>query len=222
MHVRPLLFPLVFVCAASLAFAQAPALGLTGPDTFAEGSLGIYQLTGGTASCAWISIPQASDFQAGQTYVMTGTPGQYTLICLAVSGNTPVILRKSTTITGLEPPVPPNPSPGPGPSPNPGPTPRVKAKLAIVIYDTTVQQSLPPGQLAIWTSQTISRSLLANGVIFMRLDAQNPVLQSAQWRAVIASNALPMLVTLDAMNKPINSGPLPPDEAALVKLVTAK
>jgi hypothetical protein len=208
-----------------------PALAITGKTSVATYEEVILSLTGGTASCAWLVMPDASEWSSGQTIVFTGPPGAYSVICLAVSNGQPVILKVVATIGSPNPLPPPGPVPPPVPPPGPTPPPVPPTPpappvptnppwMALMIVDTTSQQALPPGQLAVWTSQTVAKTLLAKGVYFKRLDINNPSIATAAWKTALTGAVLPVLVVLDKSGTILSKGPLPPDEIGVTDAIT--
>lgn len=198
----------------------APALAITGKTTVSVYEEVILNLTGGKAPCAWLVMPDVSEWSSGQTLVFTGAPGTYSVICLAVSNGQPVILKVVATIGTPAPVPPPGPAPPP-PGPTPPPVPPANPPwMAIMIVDTTSQSGLPAGQLAIWVSQTIARTLLAKGVYFKRLDVNNPSISTAAWKQALAGKPIPALVVLDKSARILSSGPLPREEIDVIDMVT--
>lgn len=203
--------------------APIPALAITGKTTVPEQTLCVLTLTGGTASCAWLVMPDTSEWSSGQTLIFCGPPGSYSVICLAVSGGQPVILKVTAVILGSAPVPPPGPTPpppGPTPPPVPPAPPANPPYMAIMIVDTTSQQALPAGQLAIWVSQTVAKTLLAKGVYFKRLDINNPSIATAAWKNALGGQVMPVLVVLDKSGTILSKGPLPRDEISVTDLVT--
>lgn len=221
-------FVLQLVCAGAQPAPPAPApapvpmpaLAITGKLTVNEHQECILTLTGGTASCAWLIMPEASEYSAGQTLVFTGAPGSYSVICLAVSNGQPVILKVTAIILGSAPPPGPPPPPGPTPPPVPPAPPANPPWMALMIVDTTSQQALPAGQLAIWVSQTVAKTLLAKGVYFKRLDINNPSIATAAWKQALTGAVLPVLVVIDKSGTILSKGPLPRDEIGVTEAVT--
>jgi hypothetical protein len=234
-RLRILAIAFAFVLAAGRAEAQAPpvpdptptptpALAITGQLTVPENTICEVSLTGGSATCAWLVLPPQQTMICGQTMGFAAPPGTYTVICMAVSGGQPIILQATATVQGTPVPTPaPSPAPptpAPGPTPSPTPAPVTGPLWAIAVYDTTVQQSLPGGQLGIWTSQTLGPNLKTMNVTLRRADKSNPVFSVPKWQTNLASATYPWMVVMDKAGNVLSSGPLPPTEAAVMSLIT--
>lgn len=139
-----------------------PQLAISGPATIPLYTLGQYVVSGDpTAKVAWLVMPTTSQVVSGQSLVMTGPSGAYTVIAFAVAAGQPVILQQTVTIAS---------GPGPGPGPTPGPSTKGPFYVAFVT-DRTSTIPLTPALTALQTSSTVWPALKA-------INTQN------QWGAV--------------------------------------
>jgi hypothetical protein len=207
---RGLIPCVAFFVACSPGFAQAPAptpmpvsaLTISGETTVAENHFVQLTLSGGTAKCAWLTIPTASQFVAGQTLLFTGPPGTYQIICAANQGDQPLFLQAQVTIT---------------PSATPS------GPLAIAIFDPSTLTTLPAGQASIYQSTTIGPSLAAMGVTWLQYSStdviptkngSSPITQT-KWGQAAIQCGFSALVT--SVGGTINAIPLPANEAAVIQ-----
>jgi hypothetical protein len=224
---KALLFSFAFVllilpgAQAQAPLPPVPALAITGQLVVQDHQLVELTLTGGEASTAWLVIPTVSSYKARQTIVFTAPPGNYDVICLAVSSGQPVILQTIATIAstpGPAPTPPPGPSPAPVPPPTPPPTPVSGPLWAIAIFDTSKQATLPAGQLGIWVSQTLQPSLSGLKVYLRRVDINNPSLSSAGWQKALTGLTPPILAIVDSSAN-VSAQPMPANETAFLAAV---
>src|SRR5271170_5580830 len=96
-RVKRIVLCVVLLLGSSPGYCQAPAPGppptpvltISGPTSIVEGTLAVLTVSGGTSnpsSVAWLTMPDMSQYQAGPTLVLTGSPGSYTIVAFAVSG----------------------------------------------------------------------------------------------------------------------------------------
>jgi hypothetical protein len=162
--------------------------------------------------------------------VFTGPPQVYTVICMAVVDNAPIILKTVVTITGQTPPPNPGPTPNPGPGPpTPGPVPISGRVWAIGIFATSDQTKLSPGQLELYGGpDSFKRAVKDAGAIWRRYEPDDLVplkaggtgpVSGTKWGQAAISVGLPALVMIDETGKVVASMKLPPDSAGVVAAV---
>ena len=220
--IRPLFLSLALLLATT-ASAQtppqppnpvpAPTYSLTGPATVLPNTLATFQLVGGTkTACAWLVQPSASTKSWDASIVLTGAPGTYQIICLAVADGAPLILQASLTIGTPAPPNPPTPPTPPAPV-STGPY------VAFGFYSPTAPANV------IVTSTTITASLKASGYSWVPQDITQAITTSAgpvpaastSWGQAAMKAGLPALVVIDGAGNIVGTpATFPSTEAALV------
>jgi hypothetical protein len=215
---------LVAISAAVLLGSAAGMAARFRPDPLPLALTGspaaVVTVTGGAAQkIQWGVTPKADQVAVGQSLYLSGPPGQYQVTAAVLSAGELSLLQQAVTI----PPSQPAPGP-PGPAPvTPVVVPVDPALLtwAIAVFDTSTQIALPPGQLALFKSQTVVAALNAVGVVYRHYDVGDPAVTGSAWGAAALKLQKPALVLWRKSGivpgYPVN---LPATEADLVELIT--
>lgn len=189
--------------------APTPALSISGPTSFPEGTLAQYSIAG-VANTAFQVFPIGS----GSSYltndgifIFTAPAGTYNIFAATTnSANKIVFLAVVITVT---------------------PSSNSNIPMAMAIFDSTQLTSLPSGQVAIYTSQTVGSSLGSKNVTYLKNDSTDWIMStsgsspimSTKWGQAANSVGLPALVFINSGN--ITPFPLPADEASLITAVSS-
>jgi hypothetical protein len=175
-------------------------LSISGPSSFLEGTLAQYTINNPVAlqQAAWIVLPvgSGSQYQSPDgTFVFTAPAGQYQLIAATSLNNKISFLTLSITVTSV-----------------------ASKHIAISIFDSTQLTSLPAGQIAVYQSNTISKSLLDHGITYFQYDTHDVIptingsspIVATVWGSHAKAVGLPALVLVN--NGKTVGVPLPADE----------
>jgi hypothetical protein len=208
--------------------APRSPFSIAGNTTVNEHELVHLSLAGGDATVAWLVMPNASEFTAGRDLVFTGSPGNYTVVCLAVSGSAPIIMRTAVQIvshpTALDPVSKGDSTPTRIQQRIPTP---VGAVWALLVFDKAKRSSLSVRQGMILDSHTIDGAIESAGAYWKPYEVHATIparegmvpLASTKWGKSALETGLPALVVIDSMGTIILSVPLPPDEKETVSTV---
>jgi hypothetical protein len=224
---HPRRIALAFLLSAIVGSAAGFAFRSRRPDlplALTAGPATIVTVTGGApAKVQWGVTPAPlRQTPVGQSLVIEGPAGTTYQVTAAVLMNGDVgLLTSSVTICPTLPAPGPVPGPLPGPGPAPvGPVPAQKV-WALAVFDTSQQISLPPGQLALYKSQSVVAALAPLGVVYRHYDVNDPAVTGSVWGIAAVRLQKPALVLWT--NKAIMPGfpvNLPGNEHDLVEFVT--